>query len=159
MKIDYLLEYKILQELLCKLPQVDPKTTAVLNVSPDYSSTVSMHIAHHLSKDGQMLDMIPVDVPYPTEDIQPYKQTFINTLSTIKNHYSKVILCEAAVLSGKNYTWLVNTLQYIGGYRLDDIHTVALFEKIDSTYKSDFVGMYCDSMPDFYFERYNTNWI
>ena len=158
MKIDHILEFEVLQELLAKLPDVDPIDTAVLNVSPDYSSTVSMHVAHHLSKDGRMLDIVPVDVPYPSEDVQQYKDTFSKMVPTLKSQYNKLILCEAAVLSGKNYTWLTDILQSVGGYGLEDITTVALFERDNSIYKSSFVGRYCDSMPDFYFERYNLNW-
>jgi hypothetical protein len=53
--IDHLTEYNILQTLLQKLPKVNPLDTVILNVSPDYSSTVAMQIAHYLSDKGHMV--------------------------------------------------------------------------------------------------------
>ena len=72
MYIDHLTEYNILQTLLQKLPKVNPLDTVILNVSPDYSSTVAMQIAHYLSDKGHMLDIISVDVPYPGENKDLY---------------------------------------------------------------------------------------
>ena len=76
MYIDNLKEYELIQSLLNMLPRVDAKNTVILNVSPDYSSTVAMHIAHHLSEDGEMLDMVSVDVPYPDQDRDYYELKF-----------------------------------------------------------------------------------
>lgn len=157
MYIDYLKEYEILQRLLKKLPQVDPYTTLVLNVSPDYSSTVSMQIAHHLSQNGKMLDMFSVDVPFPKEDKEIYKVALKSNLKYMPVKYDKIILCEAAVLSGNNYTWIQEVLLDFG-YDLEDIITTALLEMESSVFKSQFVGEYIKEMPEFYWERYNSNW-
>jgi hypothetical protein len=155
--IDHLKEYSLLQSLMQKLPNVDPYRTLVINVSPDYSSTVAMQIAHYLSDHGKMLDLFELDVPYPGESKEPYLHKFKKEFEERIPKYNKVVLCEAAVLSGKNYTWIKETLlEY--GYKSEDIITVALLEMETSVFKSDFVGEYIDRMPEFYWERYNKNW-
>ena len=55
-----------------------PGKAAVAMVSPDYSATAAMHIAHHLSQGGEMLDIVCVEVPYPDEDPEPYCKQFAN---------------------------------------------------------------------------------
>jgi hypothetical protein len=155
--IDHLKEYSLLQGLMQTLPKVDPYTTLVINVSPDYSSTVAMQIAHYLSDEGKMLDLFELDVPYPGEGKDFYLLKFIKEFEKHIPKYKKVILCEAAVLSGKNYTWIKEVLLKYG-YKDEDILTVALLEMKSSIFKSDFVGEYIDSMPEFYWEKYNKNW-
>lgn len=157
MYIDNLKEYNLIQELFKKLPAVDPYKTLVLNISPDYSSTVSMQIAHYLSQDGKMLDIEGVDVPFPGENRGYYEQDFKQLTLNFPTKYDKIILCEAAVLSGKNYTWLKEIL-LDRGYKNDEIITVALLEMNSSIFKSDYVGEYISDMPEFYWERYNKHW-
>jgi len=157
MYIDFLKEYELIQGLLEKLPRVDPYDTVVLNVSPDYSSTVSMHIAHHLSEEGSMLDMVGVEVPYPGEDKDYYEMEFKKKCRFLPILYGKVILVEAAVLSGNNYTWIKQML-LDRGFKDEDIITVALTEMNSSKFKCDYVQAYIDSMPEFYWERYNKHW-
>ena len=157
MYIDHLAEYNLLQTLLRKLPKVDPLKTVVLNVSPDYSSAVAMQIAHYLSDKGHMLDIIPVDVPYPGESKDLYVEAFEKISLELIDGYNKIILCEAAVLSGKNYTWLKDIL-LTKGYSDNNIISVALLEMYSSTFKSTFVGEYIKDMPEFYWERYNKAW-
>jgi hypothetical protein len=157
MYIDNLKEYNLIQELFKKLPTVDPYKTLILNISPDYSSTVSMQIAHYLSQDGKMLDIEGVNVPYPGENRDYYEQDFKQLSLNFSTKYDKVILCEAAVLSGKNYTWLKEIL-LDRGYKNEEIITVALLEMNVSIFKSDYVGEYISDMPEFYWERYNKHW-
>lgn len=157
MYIDHLKEYELLQGLMKRLPKVDPYSTLVLNVSPDYSSTVSMQIAHYLSSEGEMLDLFGVDVPYPGEKRDFYEKKFKQRFHFYPLRYDKLILCEAAVLSGNNYTWLKNAL-FDMGYENDDIITVALLEMETSVFKCDYVGEYVSEMPEFYWERYNKHW-
>lgn len=157
MYIDFLKEHELIQGLLKRLPKVDPYDTVVLNVSPDYSSTVAMHIAHHLSDEGKMLDMIPVDVPYPSESKDNYEIKFKRQTLGLPILYDKIILVEAAVLSGNNYTW-IKELLLDRGYENDDIITVALIEMNSSKFKCDYVQAYTDVIPEFYWERYNKNW-
>ena len=155
--ITYEKEYALIQSLFKVIPNTNSIRTLVLNVSPDYSSIVAMQLAHHLSVDGKMLDLVSVDVPYPQEDKDVYKEKFEQINKEFKNKYDKVILVEAAVLSGNNYTWLSKCLKDIG-YKDEDIITVALLEMSSSIFKCNYVGEYIDSMPEFYWERYNIHW-
>ena len=155
--ITYEKEYALIQSLFKVIPNTNSIRTLVLNVSPDYSSIVAMQLAHHLSVDGKMLDLVSVDVPYPQEDKDVYKEKFEQINKEFKNKYDKIILVEAAVLSGNNYTWLSKCLKDIG-YKDEDIITVALLEMSSSIFKCNYVGEYIDSMPEFYWERYNIHW-
>lgn len=157
MYVDHLKEYDLLQGLMKRLPKVDPYSTLVLNVSPDYSSTVSMQVAHYLSQEGKMLDLFGVDVPYPGEKRGFYERKFKREFKEFTLKYDKLILCEAAVLSGNNYKWLKEAL-FDFGYESDDIITVSLLEMTTSIFKCDFVGEYVSEMPEFYWERYNKHW-
>lgn len=116
-----------------------------------------MQVAHHLSEEGRMLDLVGVDVPYPGEERGFYVREFKRLALGFPIRYDKIILCEAAVLSGKNYTWIKEVL-LDRGYENDDIITVALLEMETSVFKSDFVGEYVKGMPEFYWERYNKHW-
>lgn len=150
-------------EILCqKLEsfETDPSNTIVVTVSPDYSATVGMHVAHHLSKNGEMLPIKYIEVPYPDEDVEIYKQKFLdssseNSIHTYKD--KKVILVEAGVISGKNYQWITNYLKEAGIKYI----TAALYENVFSTYKSDAVGEYYNHNIrelEFYWERHNNHW-
>jgi hypothetical protein len=79
------------------------------------------------------------------------------SIKNLKYKYDKIILVEAAVLSGNNYTWLSKCLKDIG-YKDEDIITVALLEMSSSIFKCNYVGEYVDSIPEFYWERYNIHW-
>jgi hypothetical protein len=155
--ITYKKEYALIQSLFKTIPNTNSIRTLVLNVSPDYSSIVAMQLAHHLSVDGKMLDLVSVDVPYPQEDKGIYKEKFEQINKEFKIKYDKIILVEAAVLSGNNYTWLSKCLKDIG-YKDEDIITVALLEMSSSIFKCDYVSEYVDSIPEFYWERYNIHW-
>ncbi len=157
MYIDNLKEHDLIQGLLKRLPRVDPYVTLAINVSPDYSSNVTMQIAHHLSEAGKMLDLFHLDVPYPGEKRDVYEYEFKRNSVLIPYKYDKIILVEAAVLSGNNYTWIKERLLDMG-YENDDIITVALLEMKSSKFKCDFVGEYVSDMPEFYWERYNKHW-
>jgi len=157
-KISFIEEYEVTQRLLAKLPKVDALNTLVINVSPDYSSIITQRILHHLSSNGHLPHLDHVDVPYPGEHYEPYRATFRNKSETYSILYDKVVICEAAVLSGRNYTWIQEIL-YDRGFEKDDIISVALFEHKDSVFKCDYVGEHCDYMPDFHWETYNVNWL
>ena len=133
-----------------------PSNTLMVIVSPDYSASIGMHMAHHLSKDGEMLDIAFIEVPYPDQDVNIYIQKFLNSgsLANYKS-YKQVILIEAGVISGKNYTWITNILNQ---HNIPFI-TSTLFEHTNSQYKSDAVGMYYNTDLEFYWERHNTHWV
>lgn len=163
-QIDYHQEHQSIQLLLKNLSNWEgierftPADTMVLNVSPDYSSTVAMHVAHHLSKDGEMLPITGVDVPYPDEIDTLYKQEFYMLLQNLQYTTRKYILVEAAVLTGKNYTWMIEMMKSFG-IDPDNILTVALYERFDSIFKCAFVGeVFYTDMIEFYYERDNKHW-
>jgi hypothetical protein len=158
------LEWTVLQDLCKGLETLDthPNKTLIVVVSPDYSATVGMHVAHHLSKDGEMLDLTYLEVPYPKEDVDTYRKQFLNNINPygvrIYQNYENVILVEAGVISGKNYTWITECLD-IASIKY---YTAALFENTDSIYKSTVVGKYythSEEELEFYWEKPNNHWL
>lgn len=144
--------------ILEKNPLLVPGKAVVAMVSPDYSATAAMHVAHHLSFDGEMLEIVPVDVPYPDEDPEPYQREFVKKTTYAFYPFETVILVEAGVITGGNYDFLANHLIDSGF----NVITVALFENMHSKYKCDVVGEHYNSEAqelEFYYERYNKHWL
>lgn len=105
-----------------------------------------------------MLDMFPVDVPFPKERKESYENLFRKSSAFFfPGVYDKVILCEAAVLSGNNYIWIKQVLLDLG-YKNDQIITTSLIEMTTSVFNCDYVAEYSTKMPEFYYERYNKHW-
>lgn len=152
-------EWAAMQKVFASMQQYEgltPDNTVVLNVSPDYSSTVAMHLAHKLSANGEMMNLIPVDVAYPDEDSSPYREAFKELVPTL-NNYHNIILVEAGVITGKNYAFMVQELKNAGYSPI----TVALYENTHSTFQCDVVGEYYDAELrelEFYYELYNKHW-
>lgn len=137
----------------------DPKTTAVVMVSPDYSATVAMHLAHAWSRSGEILPIITLDVPYPGESETQYRKALLDNFQQYKP-YKHLVLVEAGIIRGGNWQWIVQDLQQLGFAR-NQITLVALCENTGSRTKSDYVGEYYNDATHelmFYFERYNKNW-
>lgn len=135
---------------------ITPVNGLIINVSPDYSSTISLHLAHHLSADGEMMTIIPVDVPYPDEDAGPYRNEFIKKLPLFNK--PKLVLVEAGIITGGNYTFMKEVLENIPG---KEVITVAQYENIHSKFKCDVVGRYYNweqEQLEFYWERENKHW-
>jgi hypothetical protein len=160
------MEWTTVQSVFVKLgikyPDLNADNTLVVNVSPDYSSTVAMHIAHNLSKDGEMADIMPIQVPYPDQEVDVFKVRASEDIDSYLNfyggEYENYLLVEAGVIRGGNYTWLTKVFkEKLKG----NIITLTLFENIGSVFKSDIVGSYYDDQTQdltFYFERYNKHW-
>ena len=150
-------------QIMVKYPELTPENTLVLMVSPDYSATVAMHVAHNLSKDGEMCDILPIHIPYPDEkDITKYKEKADRDVDDYfkftDKEYTNYLLVEAGVIRGGTYTWLTELLKKKLSGR---IITAALFENKESKFKSDVVASYyTDSKQDltFYFEQENKHW-
>lgn len=144
-------------------PDLTPDNTLVLMVSPDYSATVAMHVAHSLSKDGEMCDILPIHIPYPDEkNIENYKAKASRDVDDYflfsDKQYTNYLLVEAGVIRGGTYTWLTNLLR---SKLTGRVITAALFENTGSKFKSDVVANYYnDNNLDltFYFEEYNKHW-
>jgi len=136
--------------------------TVVITVSTDYSSIIGQTLRHLLSADGEICDGFGVDVPYPDEN---WDRSYVNELNDILDIYQnkigdkKVLMVEAGVIRGGNYTFLDGYLTERG---LTDIYSVSMFENTGSVYKSDYVGEYYnDETHDlkFWWERENNHWI
>lgn len=154
-------EWELIQHLLTIVnnTEFNPEDTAVIMASPDYSATVAMHLAHAWSRNGDMLNIIPVDVTYPDETPEPYITKMLSQASEIKA-YKRLVLIEAGIIRGGNWEWMIKVLGQLG-YTRDKITLVALCENIYSRIKSDYVGEYYDDTKEelmFYFERYNKHW-
>ena len=154
-------EWELIEKLntIVNTTNFDPADTAILMVSPDYSATVAMHLAHSWSHKGEMMPIIPVDVPYPDEKNDEYIKKLLMQQMDIRK-YRKLVLVEAGIIRGGNWEWLLNSLMSFG-YSRSDITLVAMCENIHSKVKSDFVGEYYDDKQYelmFYFERYNKHW-
>lgn len=155
-------ELELIQRLetLVDCSTFDPKDTAVIMASPDYSATVAMHLAHAWSRGGEMLTIIPVDVAYPDETVRPYIDKFHYDFQWHKNKYKKFVCIEAGIIRGGNWAWLLNSLHSFDVER-ENITLVALVENLHSVVKSDYVAEYYDDQLEelmFYFERYNQHW-
>ncbi len=155
-------EFELINKLLTIVDnrKFNPQETVLLMVSPDYSATVAMHLAHAWSVEGEIIPIIPVDVPYPDEDHHSYKDQLRSKYMEIKQ-YKNIICVEAGIIRGGNWAWILDTLTREFGYKEEDITLIALCENIHSMTESDYVGEYYDDEKQelmFYFERYNKHW-
>jgi len=155
-------ELHLIQQLetIVDCSNFDPETTAVLMVSPDYSATVAMHLAHAWSRNGDILKVIPVDVTYPDETADEYRKKFRYDFQWHRGKYTHLVLIEAGIIRGGNWAWLLEEL-YDLGYHRGNLTLVALTENIHSKIKSDYVGEYYnDEEKDltFYYEKFNKHW-
>ena len=153
---------QLLKSINTKYPDMNASNTLVINVSPDYSSIVALQMAHDLSYDGEIADMVNIDVPYPDEDTLPYKEKATNDIRNFfkynNRRYKNYLLVETGIIRGGNYTWLA---EHLSNLLSGTIITAALYENIGSKFKSDVVGEYYDDTTQdltFYFEQYNKHW-
>lgn len=124
----------------------------VICIGPDYSGTVAMQVLHGLAKNRKLPEFVVLDVPYPGESKDHYQQVVKLLLPHLKQKLDVLVLVEAAVISGNNYTWLLETLTSPGGYEEKDIITVASLELQSSVFKSKIVGQVVEDMPEFWWE-------
>jgi len=155
-------EWELIQRLvtLVDVRECSHTNTAVLMISPDYSATVAMHLAHSWSNNGEILPIISVDVPYPDETAGQYIHDLTQKMKQLEQ-YSKLILVEAGIIRGSNWAWILKVLTTVMKFKREDITLVALCENINSSVKSDYVAEYYDDNSHelmFYFERYNRHW-
>ena len=143
-------------------PDISPANTLVVMVSPDYSATVAMQVAHNLSVHGEMCDILPIHVAYPDEDVYKYVRKADQDIDSWLNfsdvQYKYYLLVEAGVIRGGTYTWLSKLFRKkLMGITI----TTTLYENIGSKFQSDVVGEYYDDTKQdltFYFEAYNKHW-
>lgn len=156
-------ELELIQRLetVVDTSHIIPEHSAIIMASPDYSATVAMHLAHAWSQRGEMINVIPVDVTYPDEDISEYVDKFRHDFSYHTKKFNHIVLIEAGIIRGGNWAWLLGELVNTFGYDRDELTTVALCENIHSRIKSDYVAEYYDDDEEelmFYFEKYNKHW-
>lgn len=155
-------EWELLEKLLTIVDssKFDPDDTVVAMVSPDYSATVAMHLAHAWSKHGEIIPISTIDVPYPNENSFLYELE-LRSKESEYNKYNKIVCIEAGIIRGSNWKWILEVFTRNFGFERDNITLVAMCENIHSKVKSDYVGEYYDDEKEelmFYFERYNKNW-
>lgn len=155
-------EWELIQRLLTLVDVrgCTPENTAIVMVSPDYSATVAMHLAHAWSINGDILDIIPLNVPYPDESADEYIKEMLLKIHEFQR-YDRLILVEAGIIRGSNWRWILDVLTNTMNFNRDDIKLVALCENIYSDVESDYVAEYYDDQQQelmFYFERYNQHW-
>lgn len=150
---------KVIDEVKTRFPELNPTNTVVVMVSPDYSATVAMHMAHGLSKDGEMCDLMMIDVPYPDQDKGSFILKLHKELLVAKKTYKNYILTEAGIIRGGNYTWICGVMRE--HFSDSQIITTTMYENTHSIFKSDVVGAYYDDKVEdltFYYEEYNKHW-
>jgi hypothetical protein len=138
------------------------ENTVIVTVSTDYSSIIGQALRHILSINGEICDGFGVDVPYPDET---WDDKYIDELDSVMSFYGhklqqnkRILLVEAGVIRGSNYTFIEKYLNSIG---IDNIYTVAMYENTGSVYKSNYVGEYYDNSKQdltFWWEKYNNHW-
>jgi hypothetical protein len=164
--VDRYEEWEVMNRLILKIkekyPDLNPGNTLVVMVSPDYSATVAMHVAHELSADGEMCDILPIHVPYPDESSEAYEMKARHDIQSwhmfTKRKYDNYLLVEAGVIKGGTYIWLTKLLNTLVKA---NIITTTLYENGLSKFKSDVVGRYYSTeLHDltFYYERDNKHW-
>lgn len=138
--------------------------TLMVMVSPDFSGIVTTILAQALSgDDGEIMYTDCIHVPDPDEDVNLFKERLRKDWPAIERgfedtKYEKFILAEAGVISGGNYTWLVDTLVNEFGVPKDNIRTVALYQNIHSKFQCDYVAEYYDNETEdlcFWWEKPN----
>jgi len=163
LNVSFLDEQLLIDKIGSKLITYDfnSKNTIVITVSTDYSSIIGQVLRHSLSVNGEICEGFGVDVPYPDEH---WDDKYINELNSIVSIYQhklqnkRVLLVEAGVIRGGNYTFLDNYLREKG---VVNIYTVAMFENVGSIYKSNYVGSYYDNDKQdltFWWETDNNHW-
>lgn len=155
---------KLLELFKNQYPTINASNALVVMVSPDYSASAAMHLAHYLSYDEEMCELLCIDVPYPDQDVDLF---LIRASENIHQHlkhasktYDNIVLVEAGVIRGSNYKWLTRLFTMI--YPTSpNIITTTLYENIHSAFKSDVVAEYYDDNNEdltFYYEKPNKHW-
>jgi hypothetical protein len=159
---EFRLADKLVQELLEK--GFHAENTVVITVSTDYSSAIGQYIRHQLSHKGEICLGFGVDVPYPDQEFnEDFKHALVSMFAMNYSIWTdkKILLVEAGIIRGGNYTNIVNLLKQTFQILPEQIITLAMYENIHSIFKSDFVGEYYDNETQdltFWWETYNKHW-
>lgn len=159
-------EYRLMNNLVVDLWEKHrANNTTIVTVSTDYSSVIGQYLRHQLSINGEICSGFGVDVPYPDQEFdQGFEQDVIKMFSMHYDDWSTkkyILLVEAGVIRGGNYTKIVELLKQNFQLTSDRIVTLTMYENIHSRFKSDFVGEYYDNETQdltFWWETYNKHW-
>ena len=163
--IDLAKEVELLESLKCILVEdnIHAGNAVIVTVSTDYSSVVGQYLRHALSFERDICDGFGVDVPFPDE---VWNDSYISGLSNAltahdhlwRDNNKRLLLVEAGVIRGGNYTFVVEYLQKLYP---NTILTLAMCENESSKYKSDYVGEYYNNEVvdlTFWWEQDNKHW-
>lgn len=131
----------------------------IINVSPDYSSILAMRLAHALSKDGEMLNIIGLDTAYSDdtkEKRDSYKMLAEGLLGVVAQSkaFTTIFVVSSEVETGDTFSRIYSKLKEATEGEVT-IHTVALIESNSSKFQSDFVGLYSEKPVIFWWEETN----
>jgi len=131
---------------------IHPSKTCLLCVSPDYTGIFAQLVSHGLTVDDEIYCIETVQVSFPDEDIQEYKEVFEANFAKWRNQWSNFLVLEAGVIKGNTFTWVAEVMKGT------DFKTVALYQAKESKYQCDLVG-HCyessESELEFWWEKPN----
>jgi hypothetical protein len=160
-------EYRLMNNLVVDLLEKNhnSENTTIVAVSTDYSSMIGQYLRHQLSINGEICSGFGVDVPYPDQEFdQEFEQAIVDMFSMYYHDWSSkkyILLVEAGVIRGGNYTKIVEILRKNFQLLPDRVITLTMYENIHSKFKSNFVGEYYDNETQdltFWWENYNKHW-
>jgi len=158
-------EHSLIEDLISRIKEkvVSEETfvatkALVINVSPDYSSIVSLRLAHGLSKDGEMINIIGLDTAYSDdtkEKKDSYKMLSDGLLGVVgqSKAFTTIFVVSSEVETGDTFSRIYSKLKEVT--EEVKIYTVALVESNSSKFQSDFVGIYSEKPVKFWWEQPN----
>jgi hypothetical protein len=159
-------EHSLIEDLLVKIKysvveneDYFANKSLIINVSPDYSSIISMRLAHGLSKDGEMAHIIGLDTAYSDdtkEKIDSYKMLAEGLLGVVAQSkaFTSIFVASSEVETGDTFSRVYSKLKEATGGEVK-LYTVALVERNSSKFQSDFVGLYSETPVRFWWESEN----
>jgi len=165
LKVEWDTELRLMNELsnILLSNDLNASNTIIVTVSTDYSSVTGQYLRHQLTNKGEICDGFGIDVPYPDES---FDDKFVKEVCDMfKMHWDSIgdktiLLVEAGVIRGGNYTKVVNIIKNELGIT-QPVLTLTMYENIHSKFKSNFVGEYYDDeIQDltFWWELPNNHW-
>ena len=116
--------------------------SCIITIGPEWSSIVGQYLRHRLGGNGKICDGFSVDIPEGIWDERyqyGLQQAFTGAMPILR--MKTPILVKSHVLHGENYRRIT---EWMRKYLAFDkkIITLALYENLESGFKSDFVGEY-----------------
>lgn len=133
--------------------------TLMVVCSPDYSSLCSQIINHEISKysKGHLpLDMVYLNMPYPTQDLNTFKDEIIELLER-STQYDTLLFIDSGILRGLNFRTLK---EYADQYPYKNIFA-CIYKKSDSVFiPNHYVKEFCknEELVFWWEDADNPNW-